>query len=263
MKRHSTVHALYMSFYSSSLYRDVRANWRGIAFLHLFLLLAICWIPIMFKLQSRLNHFINNEAPKIIRQIPEITITDGIVSTREKKPYYIKDADTGETLLLIDTTGEITSIEDYDAVMLLTKTQLIVKRNAIETRSFDLSQVKSFSIDQLTLFRWSEAIQQWLILLLYPFALFFSYFYRLAQALLYAAIGMLLAKIFHAQLRYQELLSLSLIALTPVIIVNTAYNYMDIRVPFWWLLSFTVAMGYLAFAVKANSGGLTADVQRP
>lgn len=259
MKRYSTIHALYMSFYSASLYRDVKTNWRGIAFLHLFLLLAICWIPIMFKLQSHLNRFIDEDAPKIIRQIPDITVSDGAVSTREKIPYYIKDPETGEPLMIIDTTGEITSIEDYEAVVLLTKTQLIVKRNAIETRTFDLSQVKSFSVNQQTLFGWAETVKEWLIIVLYPFALFFSYLYRLVQALIYAAIGMLLAKIFHAKLRYQELLSLSLITLTPVIIANTVYNYLDIRIPLWWFLSFILAMGYLSFAIKANSGGPTPE----
>ena len=91
MKRYTIIHPLFMSFFSKSLYKDVARNWKGVNFLYLFLLLALCWIPETIKFQSGLSDFIKNDAPGIVEQIPEITIYQGEVSTDPPGIHSIKD----------------------------------------------------------------------------------------------------------------------------------------------------------------------------
>lgn len=252
MRRYSTIHALYMSFFSKEFYRDVGGNWRGISFLYLFLILALSWIPMMFKLQAGLNDFIVDEAPKIIKQVPKIRIIKGEVKTDAEMPYFIRDTD-GKPLIAIDTTGSMNSLDGAEYKALLTKTKFIMKKSSIETRTFEISQLDDITIDQGLLYDWADAIRQWAIIFLYPFALLFSYIYRLIQALLYALIGIIFVKSLNAGLKYNALVSLAMVSMTPVIIINAVYNYIDVDIPFWFLICFFISMGYLYFGVKANA----------
>jgi hypothetical protein len=244
-----------MSFFSADFYRDVGRHWRGIAFLYLLLLLAVSWIPVMFKIQAKINEFIFTQSPKIIKQIPEIKISKGEAIVSADMPYIIKDPDTGAPFIVIDTTGKTENLGSTNALGLLTKTKFIIKRNELETRTFDLSDVGDLTIDQDIIRNLADSFRQWFIILLYPFVLLFSYGYRIIQALIYALIGIFFSKKLKADLNYGALLSLTMVSVTPVIIVNSIYNYLDLKIPFpfWGIICFFIAIGYLRFAVKANA----------
>jgi len=255
MKQYSTVHPLYMSFYSRSLYRDVGRNWRGVAFLYLFLLLAVCWIPIMFKMYAGISAFIRDEAPAIVGQVPVITISGGRASVEVTMPYVIKDPDDGMPLIIIDTTGKTASLKNTEAFILLTKTELMFRRNAKETRVFSLSDMGDMVINKKTVYDWLDLFRKWFVVVLYPIVLIVSYVYRLIQVLIYAAIGIVIAKGLNADLDFQSILSLAIVADTPAIILNMLYNYSEMKMPFWWLICFLISMGYLYFGIKANAEG--------
>jgi hypothetical protein len=243
-----------MSFYSKSLYQDVGKNWGKTSFLYLFLLSAVCLIPIMFRVHSAVSDYLHKEAPKIVRQVPVVTIDKGLASVDEKMPYTIKDPDTNAPLIIVDTTGTVTSLEGSEAIVLLTRTKLFFKRSPKDIRALDLSEIDSLTIDQPKVYEWIETFLEYFVYVLYPFALLFSFLLRIAEALAFAAIGIFFAKNLGASLRYGALASLAAVSMTPSIILDTIHNYLGIAVPFWWLLTFVVAMGYLFFAVKANAG---------
>ena len=254
MKQYSTFHPLYMSFFSRSLYRDVGQNWKGVSFLYLLLLLAICWIPIMFKMHSAVSAYVADEVPKIVKQVPVITISNGEVSIDDDMPYIIVEPEKDDPFIIIDTTGEYYSLDNTPARVLITRTELIMKKSPSETRIFDLSEIEYLKIDRQTVYGWVETFRDWFAFLLYPFLVVASYIYRIAQVLLYAAIGLIIAKNLEVALDYQSLISLAIVADTPAIIVNALYNYGDIAMPFWWLICFMIAMGYLFFGIRANAG---------
>ena len=52
---------------------------------------------------------------------------------------------------------------------------------------------------------------------------------------------------------YQTLLRLSVMAITPVIIVSTVFDVLGVKVPFHGLVYFLAAMGYLYFGVYSVS----------
>lgn len=253
MRKYSTINTLYLSFFSKSLYRDVGVNWKGISFVYLLLLLVLISIPLMFQLQSGLNTFIDNKVPELVKQVPEIKITDGIVTTDVNMPYTINDPETGKPLIVIDTTGKINSLEDAKAQALLTKNKLFIKKSKIETRTIELTSIESFTINQNNLYEWADIFRSWFLIILYPFILFFLYGYRAVQALVYALIGKIFGKALKTELNYQTLLSLSIVSMTPVIIINAVYSYLNHKIPFWWAICFIIAICYLYFAVSSNA----------
>jgi len=253
MKKFSIIHIPVLSFFSKELYRDVGLYWKGVNFLYLLLLLAVCWIPMMIMVHVGITDFVNNEAPAIVNQVPEITITDGQVSIKETQPYYIKAPDCNELLAVIDTTGQIKSLEDTDAYCLLTSNKIITKESEFENRTFDLSNVKAFAVDSERITGWLHIGRKFVAVVIYPFALSGSYLFRIVQALIYAAVGLLFALWCKVTLSYATLLRLAIVAMTPCLLAKTIFGIADIHLPYATLISLVVTLTYLFFAVKANA----------
>lgn len=244
-----------LAFFSRSLYRDVALRWQGVAFGYLLLLLALCWIPGAIRIHRSFASFVDEEAPLVIEQIPEITIIDGQAFIDQPQPYTIYDPETGEALLVIDTTGTITSLEQTDARGLVTARQAIIQKNAIETRSFSFESVERYTLDQQKIYRWLDIAKSWAGPVLYPLCVLGSYAYRIVQALIYAAIGLLLVSLCKGKLPFEALLRLSVVAITPAIIIGTLLDAAAIELPLAGLWFFLLAIGYLLFGIRATVSG--------
>lgn len=264
MPQHNYLQALYLSFYSAPLYRDVGRRWKGTGYLYLLVLLALVWIPEMAQFHYKFSASIEEEGRAVAYQIPAITISDGEVSTDVETPYFIRDPKKGQVWAIIDLTGQYNSLAGTDAEVLLTKTQMFVRQRrgtVNETRVYDLSAVKSFTLTRDDVSRWLELAKAWTAIVLYPLAVLFAFVYRILQTLLYALIGLLIARSLKIELSYGTLVRLAVVALTPVIVLDTLRSLASIHIPALWLFAFAVAMGYLIFAIKANAA--PADTQQP
>jgi len=253
MKKFSIIHIPVLSFFSRDLYRDVGLSWKGICFGYLFLLLAVCWIPMMVRIHLGFTAFVKNDAPSVLEQIPVITITDGEISIDEPEPYYITIPDTNNNLAVIDTTDSITSPEDANAFCLLTKTSIIMKQSNLETRTYDLSQVKSFTVSGDGIMKFLNVITQFVAIILYPILLLSSYVYRIIQALIFAAIGLLFVSLCKVSLQYGALLRLAVVAMTPCMIVKTVFGMVGVYFPCIGLLYIVITLAYLYYGVYACS----------
>ena len=251
MKRYRFFHIPPLAFFSKALYTDVALNWKGTCLGYLLLLLLICWVPRTMKINSQLADFMDTEAQKLIFQVPTITIKDGAASIDETQPHYIYNIDTGKALAAIDTTGQFTSLDDIDAFVLLTADKIIYRQSPSETRTFDLSQVKEFTLDQDMLTNWLNILKKLVVPVLYPVALVGSYLFRIIQVLVYAAIGMLFVSSLNTQLPYTSVLRLAVVAVTPCIIVKTVLAAAGISLPLAGLAYLVAALAYLYFGVKA------------
>lgn len=242
-----------MSFYSSSLYRDVCRNWKGWGLAYLFFLLALYWIPETVKMQLGFSKFLDAEAPKFVRQIPTITISKGEVSIDKPVPYLIKYPGKEYPFAIIDTSGRYKSLDSTEALVLLTKTELIIRQEDSGARSIDLSPVNSFVADRQRVNGWLDTMRKWFAVMIYPFALFFSFLYYVAQVLACAMLGTLYAKRFGLDLSYETLARLSAVSFTPVVILQSVHSLLDIEFPYVSFISFLIASGYLYYAVGVNS----------
>jgi len=254
MKKFSIIHIPVLSFFSKELYRDVGLYWKGVNFSYLLLLLAICLIPTMIKMHIGFADFVNNDVPTVVEQVPEITITDGQVSIEEPEPYYIKDPDSGDVIIaIVDTTGTIKSLEDPNTICLLAKTNIMWRQGEFETRTIDLSEVKNFVLDSERISGWLHTARKFLVMAIYPFALLGSYLYRIVQALIYAAIGLLFALWCKVTLSYATLLRLAVVAVTPSVLVKTILGIAGAHLPYAGLIYLVAALAYLFFGVHATA----------
>ena len=252
MKRRNLLRPWVLAFFSRDLYDDVARKWKGLAFLYLLMLLGATWLISIVQFHSGYTDFVENEGGRIIDQIPQVTIDDGIVSVSEAQPYFIK-SDNGDHLAIFDTTGEITSlIDEPSAYVLLTQDKLIWKKAPQSEESRDLSEIKHFQFDRDTVQSKVSQIGKLIIPVGYTLCLLFSFVYRIIQVLIYGAIGMVIASMTQKSIGYAAAIRLAVMAITPVIILNTVLQLLHLSLgytgPFAYL---AIAIGYLIFGVSS------------
>lgn len=244
-------HIPYMSFYSGDLYWDVCHNWKGVGFLYLFLLLAVCWIPRAITIQGVVAALVETEAPPIVAQIPLISIAGGEASTDVNQPYTIVDPKTLKELAIIDTTGQIVTLTEQEANVLVTKKELIVRRSDLDTRSLRFDPNFDFTLDQYIVTGWLGTLRRVVGMFIYPVALLGSWFFRVIQVLIYALIGLQFARILQSRRTYNALLRLSVVAITPAIMVQTILDMAEIQIPMPGLCYFLATMCCLYFGIRS------------
>ena len=86
---------------------------------------------------------------------------------------------------------------------------------------------------------------------IYPVALLGSWFFRVIQVLIYALIGLQFARILQSRRTYNALLRLSVVAITPAIIVQTILDMAEIQIPMPGLCYFLATMCCLYFGIRS------------
>ena len=256
MKQYGYINSLFYSFYSKSFYQHVARNWKGLRLGYLLFILCLFWVPEISRMHSEVSEFLSAEAPKYVKQVPVITISQGKASINEQTPYIINMPGENTPVAIIDTSGQTTSLDKSSALVLLTQSQLIIKNSSAgnTSRTIDLKEIDHLIIDRKALYEWLETFDTIFPVLLFPFVLLYSFLYHFIQVLLIAGIGTLFAKRFQAELDFKALMRLAAVSFTPAIILQTIHAILDIPFPFRAPISLLIALGYLYYAVGSNSG---------
>jgi hypothetical protein len=176
--------ALFLSFYSADLYKDIAKNWKGLALSYILLvssiiciILTLNWLNNVYKFDiekyadETTKHLFEdpnftfeenlNRILSVAAQIPKVTISDGEVSIKEDQPYFIIDPLTKKTLAIINTTGKYERLEKAEASILLAKTRLILKNPGGTEDVFYLKNLQQeFSIKESDLNNFIDLISQ-------------------------------------------------------------------------------------------------------
>ncbi|MBA4373537.1 MAG: hypothetical protein C0402_11830 [Thermodesulfovibrio sp.] len=254
MQQYSVVHALYLSFFSRALYRDVAVRWKGVCLVYLLGVLALCTIPGTLRMQADLGAWLNDQAAGYIRQLPDITITKGVLSVDAEEPYRILDPTTGEPVVILDSTGSVKSLEGTKAVALFTKTALIVRKNETETRAFSLSDLggETMTIGRRNAYDLLEAFVDIFPVILYPFALFISLLLWSTVVLVFALAGRLYARRLALALDGRSVVRIAVIALTPALLSGALMTTAGASLPYWWLVTVLISLAYMFYGIQAN-----------
>jgi len=252
-KRYTPFHAPVMAFFSLGFYRDVGLNWKGTGFAYLFVLLTICWVLVSAQIHFSVVELVETKAPGIAPQIPRITIIKDEASVDVAQPYNIMNPENGKVLALIDTTGKTLSLEGTDARVLMTRTGVRYKKNDGKMTGFEFKGVKHFTLDQQKISAWLRMFRNYGAIVIFFIGILGSFVFRIVQTLLYAAIGLLFARGYKTRPAYQTLLRISVMAITPVIIVNTISEMARVTIPLEGVFYSIAAMVYLLLGVKAVS----------
>jgi len=239
------------SFYNPETYRDVVKNQKGKVFGYLVFLVLLCSIPLMVSIINGVKNFMVDDGAFIISQVPEIKINNGIVSIDKESPCFIKSK-AGETIIVIDVSDSagITELQGT-AKVLLTKNKLIALQKENETRSYDLTPIKNFSLNPQIINEWYS--YAWIVyVIIFAGILIALFIYRLVQALINGILGLIISAILRINLDYSSLLYIAIVAITPVAVIASVIWATGAEVPFRGWLGFIMAIGYISFGIMAN-----------
>jgi hypothetical protein len=253
MSRYNIFQAIYMSFYSRDLYRDVGANWGGKAFFYLLVLISLSWVGQTFIIQSNIDHLYAQGSEQIISQIPVIKIENGKLVTPENKPYVIKDPDgDGTVFAIVDTSGKYTELGSDDGVILVTKTQILTKPKPNETRIYQIPENMNTTIDPVLINGYIQNYISYAWIFVFIFLVFATFIYRIVQALFYAIIGKVFSLISGSDISYGKIIQIVMVAVTPAIILATVLDFSGIAFRHQNATYFIISMLYMFYGIMAN-----------
>lgn len=257
MQRTNLLLSIPKSLYSGTMYREVAESWHGRSFLYLLLLLLICWVVIAGVFTVKIHIASHNFAQKLsTSKLPTIHFKAGVASTKATTPYYIKDAALKKIIIIIDTKNKITDFHKSKATVLIQKRSISIKDSTGKIEKYFYPKHITTDIGpkqiQAFIYRGSTWMPPLIFIIILFGGLIISYAYRVVQIIIYAWIGKLFCAILKRELFYESLMSLSIIAITPAIIISTILLVFHISYPFEFLSYFLLSMIYLFCIIKAN-----------
>lgn len=204
-----------------------------------------------------MHYYLNDFAQNLTNSpLPTINFKEGVASTRTATPYYIKTADSGENLIIIDTNNKIRNFHQRKATILIQKKSVSVKNSLgkIEQYFYPKKMTTNIGPKQIQSFLYKS--NKWMPPVIFAITLIagliISYIYRVIQALIYALIGKLFCLILKRNLFYGDLINLAIISVTPAIIISTILLIFNLSYPFEFLSYFLLTMVYLFITIKAS-----------
>jgi hypothetical protein len=253
-------------FFLPDLWRDVGQRWWGIGLIYMFLLQLITWAPLFFMGHATLTKFVAEDAPKLTSQIPTITVKNGTISIDRPEPYTITDPQSGQPLVVFDTSGDTTEPPANAPSALVTKHGISMRKTATQIQTEDFSQWPG--VHTLN----ASDVQGWLDLfvrcwwpVVFPATTILFCIWRVVLMLVLALIGLAFASGTKAPLSYAGLLRLSAIAMTPVILIDTVMLIVP-SLDFgcgWTFVGIIIDLLMLFLVVKANAPKAPAGFSGP
>ncbi|MCH2131385.1 MAG: DUF1189 domain-containing protein [Pirellulaceae bacterium] len=256
-QRHSSYNvfqALVLSFFSRQLYYDVAHHWKGVGACYLAMVVLFVWLPLMVTMHLAFNKFIAEDAPKIIQQIPDLALQQGVLSADVEQPHTIFDPGTQQPLIVIDTTGQFTSLDQIDTRVLVTRTEFMTEDDSGRVRTLSLVDVDDFELDAAVIQGWIGSLTGGLEAVMFAFCVAGNWVYRFVQVFALAIVASFVIK--SGTIRFMGLMRLAAVALTPTMVVCTLAEMFQLPTRFWYWWPFCVVfiLTYFYFAVTSRRG---------
>lgn len=242
--------ALWNGFYNQRFYASAATHWRGRGFGYLCFAVAVGLLPLIVTMALVLKHFYSAELPYMLRQMPDITFSQGRAYTEAAEPQVIYTS-YGKPLIMIAPSSDFTTPNEAGVMVLLTADALLVQRGDSETRRYALDDIQENTVLTADLVEdIAMAVKFWLL----PFValgmwLLFS-FGRLIQAFFYALLGMAFAAALKVKLEFSALLQIAMIAVGQVVLVTAVFVMLFGSISI--VISIPLALFYVWFGIKST-----------
>jgi hypothetical protein len=265
MKQYSGWQALFLSFWSADLYRDVAKQWQGVGYLYLLAVVSLTVLFVSAQIQVVGVPKAQELVDSIINQLPSIKIEKGKLSIDKASPYVIRDPKSGITLITFDMSDKPMSLAESKGMVLVTTKSVIARKHtslrkdtgadgrSVVEEVYPLDAVDSFTLDKALVETTIHTFLNWVGVLVFAVWLPFGFLFCVVQTLIYALFGKVFTSMMSVDLGYPTLIRLAAIALTPVLLLDSVVKVSGADPPFWTLCCIVLALGYLWFAVYANS----------
>ena len=190
------------------------------------------------------------------QEIPEVRITGGVVSVPVEQPYFYE---AGDYVFIIDTTGGIASLDDYEAGLLLVSDKIIYKdKTRMKTESYDLSKIAALHITPETLQRGLKKGSKILVPVLFFVLTAWFIISKFVQVFLFSLVSLFANNLKKKNLTYPELLNIGIYGLTAPTILAAVLVLFNVQFPLFSLIYCLLYILILVLAIgKISAQGET------
>ena len=251
--------AIYLSFFSKELYRQVVNNWKGVAFLYLTVMCVVSTTISAIGFYVSLVGLQHGVIGDFVKKLPEITIKDGMMKIDKPSPYMVDmmppNASTSLPVVLFDANTDEPKIspDPPSPPFVLTKHNMYIGSGTQATQ-YEWKQFEGTHLTQDSYHKFIDMIVTYaplgVVVIVSPLA----FIWCAIGASILGAIGMAIAGIANVKLTYGELVRLAVVAMTPGLLLEPIFKMIN---PLLGLLGFFLTMGFLVFGVLANKSAQT------
>jgi hypothetical protein len=249
----SQLKAMARSVFDWSLYDEVtrqRAR-RTVGYVTLLVILVGLLQSLIVTVQLR--GFVRNELIPELGKLPVVTIKDHVASTNVPEPWVksFKDPNSGlKTIVAIDTTGQTKGFAFDEQGFIITRTQLLMKNPQNPyLQPLNFSDVDDVVIDATTTERWIGLGLKIVFASCAVMLPIYNAGAKLLSALLLSVIALIPAAKRRQKLRYGQMFTIAIYALTPVTAVDLLRSALGLEIPFFWLLYLAGGAAYVWIGV--------------
>jgi hypothetical protein len=253
IKRIDPWRTVYKCWYSKDVYRDAAHCWRGLGFRYLSALLFVLWLLASIHVHILVHEFAIEYLKPLVAQIPRIEIKDGIATVdRPDRIFQINDPRNGRKLIGFDLTDTPERIPVNVEGIFFEKRRVLFHLKGNE-------QIYDFEKQKDQTWEWDyhpkilDAIAFWSGPIVLAVFWISSLILCALQALLFGFTGKLIAILAKRRLTYPQLVRVSVVAMTPALIIDTCQKLFCVGLPAWDLVSVLIGLAYLIYGVKVNS----------
>jgi hypothetical protein len=238
-----------------SLYPEVftQRTRRTVGYFALVMVLSSLLVSMTVTLELR--RFFNQDLKPILREMPVVTIKNHEASANVPQPWvrtFPGETGTGMTMVfIIDTTGQTTGFKPDEMGFLLTRTHLYLK-NQMKEQPLDLREVDDMVIDPKAIAE-GKVLPKVLWGTFATCAVLLPFYFTLAKLLhlvMLSLIGLIATSSRRRPIPFGRLMTLSLYALTPAILLDMLRSVTGLNIPLFWLIYLAVGAGYLMIALR-------------
>lgn len=218
----------------------------------LYLLLIALLLGVVGSIRGAVDF--NNETSKLIQMYndkwPNFELKDGELTVEGNMPMVLSQ--DNDNYVIVDTTNNTSPdvLNSHSKGLLILKDKMIEKKNEVQTQVIDFKSFQGMTINK-------DVVNNYLPLIkvITPFifigTILWYFLGGLLSALLLALFALIINAIFKTDLKYGQLYSLSIYALTTPLIIDVIFKIFSIQhFSYYWLFYHVIAFGYICFALN-------------
>lgn len=249
--------AIYQSWYSASIYRDAAHRWRGLGFRFLLAELFVLWLVAAVHVHIVVVDYVDGYLQPLLKALPKVAMKNGTLLIDKPGKYQITDPRNGRLVVNFDMTEKpLLPAEPKSAIFV--EKHRIVFRTVSKEQIYDFKDIKELSTQN---FDWDfhrkvlRIIKTWIAVVVIGVFWLSSFVLCALQSLVYGLLGKTMAIIAKRRLTYPQLVRISVVAMTPSLIIDTCQKLLCSGIPAWGLVPAAITLIYLAYGVKVNTVG--------
>ncbi|HZS40101.1 MAG TPA: DUF1189 domain-containing protein [Polyangia bacterium] len=245
------LHALLSAPFDRGVFAEVHGQKLRRTVGYLFLLIAIATASTTIWFTLGLRGLVRRVLPELDK-LPTITIRDGEASANVPQPWRHSFGwqDGNEVVLIIDTTGVVTDLDDHEVGLLLMKRELLVKGDDGAKETIELARLGDVTIGPHLVKRWLARAQRIAPFVFAAVAFLLFTILRWLQALVLTLVALVAGLGRRRKLGFGALLTVATYALTLPAWLAALRPFVPLRVPHFWLISAALAVAYAIAGVR-------------